>query len=96
MTDLEKIIAHYGEEAQLNQVTEELGELVTALARWRNDKTKIENLIEEIADVEVVLSELKLILKPHAYFVSDWIEGMKELKITRTLTRIENDNNKSI
>jgi 16S rRNA C1402 N4-methylase RsmH len=94
MTDLEKIIAHYGEEAQLNQIVQELGELVTSISKYRNTPTKeITNLIGEIADVENMVAQLKLILtdKYQSSGILEWINLVKEEKIARTLSRIENE-----
>ena len=45
------IFSHYGEEHQKKQLIQELGELIIAIT-----KDDLENVIEEMADVEVMLS----------------------------------------
>ncbi len=52
---------HFGELNQLDKAQEELGELITALARWRADRS-VENsiaVIDEIADVTIVTDQLR-------------------------------------
>lgn len=57
---------------------EELGELSTALARYF-DKNKIDcnNIYEEIADVEIMCSQLRLIFDNYV------IDHYKEMKLNR-------------
>jgi hypothetical protein len=96
MTDLQKIIDHYGEEHQLNKVVEELNELLEALNNWRNKRATGNDVIDEIADVKIMMNQLEIILsKKHHAMVHILVESRIEFKIARTLTRIENDNNKS-
>ena len=60
-----QIIAKYGTKIQLIIAIEEMSELTKALTKtirgydWRN------NLIEEIADVRIMLEELEIIFKCH-------------------------------
>lgn len=73
------IFMHYGEEAQKRKLQEECAELIRAIAR---DDEK--NMLEEMADVELLIEQFKADLK---YF--DTIEDIKSAKIERTLKRIE-------
>jgi NTP pyrophosphatase (non-canonical NTP hydrolase) len=73
---LQQIYNHYGKEIQLNKLVEECGELITAIAR--NDEA---NMLEEMADVGVVISQF-MIIYPEIINIS------KE-KIDRTLERSE-------
>ena len=49
------IFSHYGEEHQKKQLTQELAELIVAIT-----KDDLENVIEEMADVEVMLDQFKI------------------------------------
>lgn len=73
---LQQIYNHYGKERQLLKLVEECGELITAIAR--NDEA---NMLEEMADVGVVISQF-MIIYPEIINIS------KE-KIERTIERIE-------
>lgn len=62
---------HYGYEAQSLQLVEECAELIQAVSKYRRVAAKGEdeklialgNLIEEIADVEIMLEQIKYLLK---------------------------------
>jgi hypothetical protein len=93
MTDLEKIIDHYGEEHQLNKVVEELGELITAISKWRNGKLGITELVGEVVDVKIMIEQLYLITQPQYPNINLNLKSqrLREYKLQRTLTQIEND-----
>ena len=84
------IADYYGYTAQSNQLIEECAELIQAVSKYRRavgiDKAKaLENYVEEIADVELMLGQIKYLLKIPE---SDIIK-VKEYKIQRTLDRME-------
>lgn len=86
-----RVIAdYYGYTAQSNQLVEECAELIQAVSKYRRsaslDKAKaLDNYIEEIADVEIMLEQMKYLLH-----VSDAdIAKRKAYKIQRTLSRME-------
>jgi NTP pyrophosphatase (non-canonical NTP hydrolase) len=54
-----KAIETYGEDAQMIVAMEEMGELIQALSRYLVDKPS--NVEEEIADVLIMLNQLKLL-----------------------------------
>lgn len=82
MNDKIKLIAdHYGLGNQKEKAIEELFELGTALTH--ND---IPNIAEEIADVEIMLEQLKYLIK-----CDTAVETIKQSKINRQLGRIEED-----
>ncbi|MDF2881535.1 MAG: hypothetical protein K0R54_2092 [Clostridiaceae bacterium] len=56
-----KAINTFGENQQIIKAIEELGELSTALARHFTKNESSANINEEIADVEIMLSQLRLI-----------------------------------
>lgn len=59
----QKTLDLWGKELQINMVFEELGELITALSREIRGRNKPIDLAEEIADVEIMLDQLKFIYK---------------------------------
>jgi len=58
----EQAVKHYGKLNQLIKAMEECGELVHALARWTTGLPDFVNVCEEIADVEIMLEQVKIIL----------------------------------
>lgn len=94
---IKKIAEHYGYEPQSRQLIEEMAELTVAINKyWRfREKAKtmedlkestflVDNIAEEIADVEIMLEQIKnltgLGLK---------VESIKEYKLTRQMMRIK-------
>ena len=76
------IFDYYGVNAQKNQLIQELGELIVAIT-----KNNLENIIEEMADVQVMLDQFRL-SNP------DWrcqIDSIKETKVRRQIERMSND-----
>lgn len=55
-------VEHFGRLNQVIKAMEECGELVQALARWAEGEPVIGNIAEEIADVEIMLEQVKVIL----------------------------------
>lgn len=58
-----RAIETYGKDAQLKMAIEEMAELTQAICKSFRCNDNIENIIEEIADVEIMLTQLKLIYK---------------------------------
>ena len=74
-----KLIAKYGM-LQLIVAIEELSELQKELCKSLRDKTNIDNIIEEIADVEIMLEQMKLYFK----IDNNKIDDIKNEKLNRT------------
>ena len=55
---LKKAIEHFGEPSQIKKCIEELAELIVGISK--NDR---DSIIEEIADVEIMINQLKMIYK---------------------------------
>jgi len=88
---LKAAIKVWGSESQIDMLHEEIGELLQAVnknKRKSSHETR-DNLLEEIADVEIMLEQLKLIIggNPHA-----GIYAHKQNKLERLKERIEAKN----
>lgn len=83
--DIEKIKDFYGE-GQFKKTVEELFELINAITK--DDK---ENIIEEIADVEIMTCQLKMLLK-----CENKVEEIKRYKVDRQLKRMEKEKNEGL
>ena len=94
---IKTIAEHYGLNNQMMQAIEEMGELTQAIVKvYRNGlDNERDNLIEELADVEIMIEQLDYLLGDNQ------IEKVKEYKINRQINRIAqeglkaNDTNKS-
>ena len=94
---IQYIADHYGYEPQSRQLIEEMAELTVALNKaWRktfdtvdklpnmDDEERIE---EEIADVEIMLSQIKYLLG----LEEDELSRIVESKLDRQIDRIKNE-----
>jgi NTP pyrophosphatase (non-canonical NTP hydrolase) len=88
----------WGVESQMNMMTEEIGELLQAISKYRRSYNKsdqvqqeaYEHLCEETADVENMINQFRYILDDKT------IDMYKEQKLERTLQKIiksENEKN---
>lgn len=87
---LQAAIKKWGKEIQIEIAIEEMAELIKALQKLKRnsqDSTQwmelIHNVLEEIADVEIMIEQLKLI-----YSVSG-VEDFKTFKYSRLKQRID-------
>ena len=89
---------YYGYDAQSNQLIEECAELIQAINKHKRVlhngqsvnmtlKESINNVSEEIADVEIMLAQIKYLLGIN----EQYIDTIKEMKIKRTAQRIEKE-----
>lgn len=72
----------WGKDAQLNMVIEECAELIqaiTKLKRHENEKT-IQNVIEEAADVGIMLAQITIIFECGQDIYREKVEKMKRLR----------------
>ena len=87
------IIKHYGVDKQLDLLIEECGELIQAICKFkRSDHPALEillnyNLIEEIADVENIIEQIKL----NNPGLVNLMDGIKDNKTNRQMHRIEKE-----
>jgi NTP pyrophosphatase (non-canonical NTP hydrolase) len=75
-----KAVTVYGERQQEDVAIEELSELIKALIKHRryNTKETKENIIEELADVYIMLIQLTIIHGFDDSFVNEKIERLKQ------------------
>jgi NTP pyrophosphatase (non-canonical NTP hydrolase) len=86
---LRKIADHYGLYDQLSMLQEECAELIQASSKYKRRKLidDYQHIVEEIADVEIMIAQVKYLLKMPNYHV----DSVKEEKIKRQLERIQNE-----
>ena len=77
----EKYKKKYGNKAQMIKACEELAELQFAICKYLNGESDGENIIEEIADVEIMTAQLKLMFDCE-HKVMKW----KTIKIDKMLS----------
>jgi len=82
-----KIAEQNGRDKSIQKCQEEMGELITALAKFQVEPTtnNRQRVIEEISDTMITITQICLHLN-----ISDMdLEIMKEYKINRTIARME-------
>lgn len=81
---LKAAIEKFGREPQMRMVQEECAELIQAVSKYiRSKESGFNNLCEEIADVEIMLAQLRLILDKDKY-----IDSIKDLKLKRLQSKL--------
>jgi hypothetical protein len=81
MTTLEKAIEVYGKDMQLNVAIEEFSELIKEICKYKRGEDNRENIIEEMADCQIMLSQLGVIF-------GIWFEDLEYKKVEK-LERLE-------
>lgn len=90
---IHRIAIHYGPDSQLDQTIEELAELTVAIRKFIRNKENSSsselvnlfyNLTEEVADVEIMLEQLKYLFP----IVAVDVEKIKAEKLDRQIKRI--------
>lgn len=82
---IEKAIRHYGRTSQQIKAVEELSELQTAVLKALDGRPDFASIAEEIADVEIMLAQLKKIF----FLDEEKISTIKAEKILRLKSRME-------
>lgn len=85
------IMQHYGAEPQKDILIEECAELIQAVEKSRRCESKPEftaDMIEEMADVQIMLWEFASLLN---VFWNECYENMIASKLRRQMERIENE-----
>ena len=73
-----KAIKKFGATMQMNVAMEECSELIKEISKIIRGKGNLANLAEEIADVEIMLEQLKLM-----YYIEEIVATKKDNKIIR-------------
>ena len=89
---LVKAIKHYGVDSQVDVAIEEMSELIKALIKerraiqgnWPDLPKAMNDVVEEIADVYIMLSQLIMI-----YDYNDWVQAEVDKKIERLAKRLK-------
>lgn len=79
------IAEHYGFNHQAMKMSEECGELITAIAKFMTGGTDIGNLTEEVADV------LNLVYQMRHFLGAEKVDKIRMKKIDRQLKRMESE-----
>ena len=88
----EKAIDTWGVPAQLCVVKEELAELIVAISKSERDgagDAQLENVCKEIADVDIVLGQLRFILNDRLIDSEEIIAAEKKRKLERLERMLE-------
>ena len=88
--DLKKIIDHYGLEHQVLKLAEEAVELADACFKHLKGgyAFTVENILEELADVHIVGSQLRIVFQGDDYRDVSCFDTLVDRKIDRTLGRM--------
>ena len=81
-------IEKWGEKAQLEMAQEEATELALAVRKHirKNDEASFSNLVEEIADVEIMIEQIVMMHSDFGF--RQMVDAQKAFKISRLLKRM--------
>lgn len=83
---INKIVKHYGAKHQMEKAIEECQELIEEIKPAIDGLGFVENIVDEIADVEVMINQLKIIFDCFGE-----VEERIEYKINRQLERMKSE-----
>lgn len=92
---LDRAITAYGAPAQMDMAVEEMAELTKALCKVKRvscaaeAKAVLENVVEEMADVQIMLDQLRIIF----HRSTEEVEEVEEAKLERLKNRLDGQNN---
>lgn len=81
----EKALAHYGPEAQIKMLYEEMAELQLAVCKNGRGADNLDNLAEELADVGIMLDQMRLL-----FDVEERSRDIRVEKVARLAERMDN------
>lgn len=82
---LQEALDTYGSMSQIVMVFEEMSELQKELCKYLRGKYALENISEEIADVEIMLEQMKLL-----FYCADDVRDWRRRKVERLKERLDN------
>lgn len=77
-------LTKYGAEPQVKMAIEEMAELTNAFMKFDRGRNTVENIIEEIADVTIMMRQMALM------FRKEKVQSQIEYKIQRLANRLNN------
>jgi hypothetical protein len=99
---LKRIADHYGYEHQMRKATEELAECIVAICHLdderRDKRGRLSNLLEEIADVRVILEQVVYLVQQRfepAYDAARMVRSIEIFKPQRTINRLDGNEEES-
>lgn len=82
---LQRALYTYGSAPQIAMVFEEMSELQKELCKYLRGKYSLANIAEEIADVEIVLEQMKML-----FCCADDVRNERRRKVERLKERLNN------
>ena len=83
MSIYEETLQVWGIKEQIYKFSEEIGELLVAMHHWYDDKARAEELASEIADIEIVCNQLRVLVGSHK------VDHFKQFKLERLRKRVD-------
>lgn len=81
---LRRVLDTYGSWAQVMMVFEEMSELQKELCKYLRGRGSFEHIAEEIADVEIMLEQMKLL-----FYCADDVRDWRRRKVERLKARLD-------
>ncbi len=81
----QKALDTWGIDNQVGMIIEQCAELIHAIKKWERGRASHEDVISELADVEIMLEQARLI------FDADSIDEVKQGKLKRLQYRLESE-----
>lgn len=82
---LQRALDNYSSQAQIVMVFEEMSELQKELCKYLRGLGSFEHIAEEIADVEIMLEQLKML-----FCCADDVRDVRRRKVERLKVRLDN------
>lgn len=82
---LQRALDTYGSTLQIAMVFEEMSELQKEMCKYLRGRGSFEHIAEEIADVEIMLEQMKML-----FFCSDEVRDVRRRKVERLKERLDN------
>ncbi len=76
----QKALDTWGIISQLDMTTEECAELIKAINKWKRGKLKPEQVMEEVVDVHLMNSQMRLILNNEPLFEQIKLKKLRRLQ----------------
>lgn len=90
MTTLEKTIAIYGKDMQLNVAIEEFSELIKEICKHKRGEDNRDNIIEEMADCYIMLRQMEIIFDITPYEIEKAMHE-KKARLAERLAESEDE-----